>query len=161
VFITEYGIADLRGKSDRDCIAAMLEIADSAFQEGLLRQARDAGKIEAGYSLPANNGPDAVSAALREARNGGYCRPFPFGTDFTPVERKLLPALSFLKERTATRPGMAGALLSAMAAGAGRADHEDALARMKLGTARGLREMVYRRLLAWALEQAGPGDAPR
>lgn len=160
VFITEYGVADLRGKSDRDCIAAMAGIADGEFQEGLLRQARDAGKIEAGCQLPAN-GADAVSAALREARNGGYCAPFPFGTDFTPVERKLLPALSLLKERTATRAGMAGAVFSAMAVGAGRADHEEELARMKLGRARGFREMVYRRLLTWALEQAGSRDASR
>ena len=160
VFITEYGVADLRGKSDRDCIAAMVGIADGEFQEGLLRQARDAGKIEAGCQLPAN-GADAVSAALREARNGGYCAPFPFGTDFTPVERKLLPALSLLKERTATRAGMAGAVFSAMAAGAGRADHEEELARMNLGRARGFREMVYRRLLTWALEQAGSRDASR
>ncbi len=161
VFITEYGVADLRGKSDRDCIAAMAGIADGAFQEGLLRQARDAGKIEAGYQLPMNNSPDAVSAALREARNGGFCGPFPFGTDFTPVEQKLLPALSFLKERTATRSGMAGAFLSAMAASAGRADHDEELARMKLGRAQGFREAVYRRLLTWALEQSGPEDASR
>ncbi len=159
VFITEYGVADLRGKSDRDCIAAMVEIADGAFQEDLLRQARDAGKIEAGYPSPMNNGPDAVSAALREARNGGYCRSYPFGTDFTPVERKLLRALSFLKERTATRSGMASAIFSAMAARAGRADHEEALARMKLGRTSGFREMVYSRLLTWALERTTSGDA--
>lgn len=158
VFVTEYGVADLRGKSDRDCIAAMAGIADGAFQEGLLRQARDAGKIEAGHPL-SQNSPGAVSAALREARNGGYCGPFPFGTDFTPVERKLLPALSFLKERTATRSGTVGAVLSALAAG--RADHEEELARMGFGGAAGFRDMVYGRLLTWALEQAGAWDVSR
>lgn len=162
VFITEYGVADLRGKSDRDCIAAMLEIADSEFQEGLLGQARDAGKIEAAYQLPKDrrNSSGAVSHALREARAGGHCRSFPFGTDFTPVEQKLLPALSLLKERTATRSGMAGAFLSAMTAGAARGNHEEELARMKLGRA-GFRERVYSRLLTWALEQAGPKGASR
>lgn len=162
VFITEYGVADLRGKNDRDCIAAMLEISDSEFQEGLLGQARDAGKIEAAYQLPKDrrNSSDAVSDALREARAGGHCRFFPFGTDFTPVEQRLLPALSLLKERTATRSGMAGAFLSAMTAGAARGNHEEELARMKLGRT-GFRERVYSRLLTWALEQAGPKGASR
>ncbi len=79
------------------------------------RQARDAGKIERAWRLPERpwpNGPDAIPAALREARNRGSGGPFSFGTDFTPGERKLLPALSFLKERAATRRGTASAVLS-------------------------------------------------
>jgi hypothetical protein len=40
IVVTEYGIADLRGKSDRDVIAAMLGVADSRFQSELLRQAK-------------------------------------------------------------------------------------------------------------------------
>lgn len=60
-------------------------------------------------------------------------KPFPFATGFTPVEQKLLPALSLLRQKTATRLGMVGAVFSAMAAGTGRADHEEELARMKLG----------------------------
>src|ERR1700743_3582371 len=32
IFVTEYGIADVRGKSDGDVIAAMLAIADTRFQ---------------------------------------------------------------------------------------------------------------------------------
>src|SRR5262249_57558025 len=51
IVVTEYGIADLRGKSDRDVIAAMLAVADSRFQDELLRRARDAGKIEPGFEL--------------------------------------------------------------------------------------------------------------
>ncbi len=46
IVVTEYGVADLRGKTDRDVIAAMLAVADSRFQGELLRQAKDAGKIE-------------------------------------------------------------------------------------------------------------------
>ncbi|WP_028716781.1 hypothetical protein [Paracoccus sp. J39] len=107
------------------------------------------------------NGPDAGPGRLREARNRGGGGPFPFGTDFTPGERKLLPALSFLKERTATRRGTASAALSAMAAGARRTDRREELARMQLGRANGFREMICRRLLTWALEQASSGDALR
>jgi acyl-CoA hydrolase len=38
IFVTEYGVADLRGKSDRDCIAAMVAIADSRFQDELIKR---------------------------------------------------------------------------------------------------------------------------
>src|SRR3989454_4625727 len=51
VVVSEYGIADLRGKTDRDVIAAMLAIADSRFQDELLRRAKDAGKIEKSFEL--------------------------------------------------------------------------------------------------------------
>ena len=47
VLITEYGVADLRGRTDRDTIVSMLNIADSRFQEGLLDAAKRAGKVEA------------------------------------------------------------------------------------------------------------------
>ena len=48
VFITEYGIADISGKSDADVIAAMLAITDSRFQDELARTAKDAGKLPRG-----------------------------------------------------------------------------------------------------------------
>src|SRR5260221_6113001 len=45
VFVTEYGVADVRGKSDADVIAAMLQVTDSRFQAELARVAKDAGKL--------------------------------------------------------------------------------------------------------------------
>src|SRR5207248_11380495 len=84
--VTEYGIADLRGKTDRDVIAAMLAIADSRFQEELLRRAKDAGKIERDFELPAacrHNTPERIARALEHAREAGLLPPFPFGSDFT------------------------------------------------------------------------------
>ena len=86
VVVTEYGVADLRGKTDRDVIAAMLAVADSRFQDELLRQAKEAGKIEQGFELPAacrDNTPDRIARALKPAREQGLLPPFPFGTDFT------------------------------------------------------------------------------
>ncbi len=52
IAITEYGIADLRGRTDAECVAAMLNIADSRFQEELLADAKRANKIDAGYRIP-------------------------------------------------------------------------------------------------------------
>ena len=53
VIVTEYGVADLRGKSDAEVIAAMLGVADSRFQDDLMRQAKDAGKLPRNYEIPA------------------------------------------------------------------------------------------------------------
>jgi acyl-CoA hydrolase len=52
VFVTEYGIADLRGKSDEDCVLAMLAITDARFLDGLVAQAKRAGKLRATFSVP-------------------------------------------------------------------------------------------------------------
>jgi acyl-CoA hydrolase len=76
----------LRGKSDRDVIAAMLAITDSRYQGELLRQSKDAGKIEGTFDLPKTareNTPDTIEKALRPARDEGLL--FPFGPDFTDV----------------------------------------------------------------------------
>ena len=98
--VTEYGVADLRGKSDRDVIAALLAITDSRFQGELLRRAKEAGKIESTYELPAacrDNTEDRIARALKPATEQGLLPPFPFGSDFTPVEQRLMPALETLR----------------------------------------------------------------
>ena len=77
MIITEYGIADIRGKSDGEVIAAMLAITDSRFQDELLRQAKAAGKIERGFELPKSardNTPDATTRALKPAADAGRAR---------------------------------------------------------------------------------------
>src|SRR5207244_12964328 len=50
--VTEYGIADLRGRSDAEVIAALVEVADSRFQDELLNDAKRAGKIDKNYRVP-------------------------------------------------------------------------------------------------------------
>ena len=67
IIVTEYGIADIRGKSDSETIAAMLAITDSRFQDELLRQAKDAGKIARSFELPPSardNTPEAIDTGL-------------------------------------------------------------------------------------------------
>lgn len=160
IFITEYGIADLRGKSDRDCIDAMLAITDSAFQDELLEQAQKVGKIEAAYRPARRNNPDQISHALRPARDAGHCQTFPFGTDFTPVERELLPALGLLKEKTATTWGAAKTVLAALTAKQNADSHVDALSRMKLNQPDDFKEKTYQSMLLWALDQVKDEDKP-
>ena len=98
-FVTEYGVADVRGKSDADVIAAMLQVSDSRFQGELMRQAKDAGKLPRGHEIPAahrENYPERISRALKPAREAGLLPSFPFGSDFTDVEQRLIPALQIL-----------------------------------------------------------------
>src|SRR5262249_58475038 len=80
IVVTEYGIADLRGKNDRDVIAAMLAITDSRFQDELTRRAKDAGKIEKSFELPRecrDNTPERLEKALAPPRGQGRIPPVP------------------------------------------------------------------------------------
>jgi acyl-CoA hydrolase len=104
IVVTEYGVADLRGLSDEDSIAAVLNIADSRFQDGLKREAQAAGKLRADFLIPElhrNNTPRALEERFILARARGLFSEFPFGTDFTHEEIVLAKALGKLKERTA------------------------------------------------------------
>src|SRR5690606_30344206 len=40
IVISEYGIADLRGKTDAECADQLIRIADSRFQQGLIKAAQ-------------------------------------------------------------------------------------------------------------------------
>jgi len=150
MIITEYGIADIRGKSDREVIAAMLAITDSRFQDELLRQAKDAGKIEREFELPRSardNTPDAIARALKSAADAGLLPTFPFGTDFTEIEQRLIPALQVLK--SASPPQLAGLLMRGLGA---RADYADCLDRLGLSRPKSVAEWFYAALVRGALQ---------
>jgi hypothetical protein len=149
--VTEYGVADLRGKTDRDVISGLLAVADSRFQDELLRQAKDAGKIERSFSLPAawrDNTPRRIERALAAARAEGLLAPFPFATDFTAVEQRLMPALQALRSASPLRLG------GILAQGLGRArspETQACLARMGLDRPSTLAQHIYAALLRGAL----------
>ena len=153
IVVPEYGIADLRGKPDREVIAAMLSIADSRFQAALLDEAKDAGKIERDYEIPPasrDNTPDRIARALGPAHDAGHFPAFPFGTDFTEVEQRLLPALEHLKSITGSRRRLARTLI----AGIGRRPDDTAAAcldRMDLAAPGRPADYLHRALLLGAL----------
>jgi acyl-CoA hydrolase len=153
IVVTEYGVADLRGKSDRDVIAAMLAIADSRFQEDLLRRAQAAGKIEPAFELPPecrDNTPERIERTLAPARAQGLLPLFPFGSDFSAAEQQLIPALDLL--RSASPRALAGLLLRGLLAGQASRDTGECLARMGLELPSGLMERIQSALLRGALE---------
>jgi acyl-CoA hydrolase len=154
VVVSEYGVATLRGRTDRDCVAALLAIADSRFQPELLAAAQRAGKIEKGYRIPdaqRNNTPEAIAAALGPLRADGLFSEFPFGTDFTAEEIVLARALERLKARSASFTGRAAALAGAALAPVGAGEIRPYLERLGLDRPATLTEKFYARLVAAAV----------
>jgi acyl-CoA hydrolase len=151
IVVSEYGIADLRGKSDQDVIAAMLSITDSRFQPELMRAAKDAGKLPRAYEIPAahrENSPETIERLLKPLADRGLLPAFPFGTDFTPTEQRLLPALSLLKE--SSRFQLAGLVMSGVFARDVQGGR-DALQRMGFDNPTTIAERIYGLLLRAAL----------
>ena len=65
-----------------------------------MRQSKDARKIERSFELPRtarDNTPEAIERALTPAVDAGLLAVFPFGTDLTKIEQRLLPALQILR----------------------------------------------------------------
>jgi len=147
--ITEYGIADLRSKTDSEIVKAMVNIADSRFQDGLLAQARAAGKVEADYVIPAEhrqNTPERLEAALAGARQSGLFPEFPLGCDFTDEELKLAKALRKLKARVDATPKWR-LLPIALRRPQVRPEQERYLERLALAKPRSLQDRIARNLL--------------
>ena len=153
VFVTEYGIADVRGKSDADVIASMLAVSDSRFQDELMRAAKDAGKLPKNYQIPPayrQNVPERIVEALKPAREAGLLPPFPFGSDFTDVEQRLIPALEILQDAQRTPLRLAGLLWRGMRRTPDAADLA-CLARLGLDRPATWSERLYRALVNAAL----------
>ena len=152
VFVSEYGIAATRGLSDQRVIEALLGITDARFQPELAAAAENAGKLAAGWmdSAAVRNTPEAIQSAFADAAE--YFPEYPLGSDFTPVERDLVRALSWLKQQP---PGvLARARLLASAAPHLRSSsHRDAVVRMQLDKTSGFRERLSAGLLRYALSQ--------
>ncbi|BES72522.1 hypothetical protein RE428_35400 [Marinobacter nanhaiticus D15-8W] len=159
IVITEYGIADLRGRSDKDVYLELIRIADSRFQPELLKQAQKAGKVPAAFKLPASwrdNTPESVTAALDSAGESTAFPKFPFGCEFTGEELTLLKALNALKAATQSRKGKLVTVWKAL-----REDPaDDAVApylkRMGLEAPDKWRDKLDQRLLVHALRKHGP-----
>ncbi len=161
IVVSEYGIADLKGRTDRDCVAALLAITDSRFQGALLEEAKRAGKIEQGYRIDRadlDNTPAALAARLAPFRSEGLFSEFPFGTDFTSEEIVLAKALKALEARLATTSGRLLAIARALVTSTDRAAVAPYLERMQLGAPASWKERLTARLLAREIEEVGAGE---
>ena len=157
VYITEYGIADLRGRSDEACVRAMLAISDARFVDELAATAQRHHKLARGFVIPEAwraNTPEGLAARLQPAVRAGLLPRFPFGSDFDADELRLLPALAWLKSGVAS-PRRWPALLAALLAPGDASGAASALQRLGLHAPTGLREHVFARLVRGALARRG------
>ena len=146
---TECGLVDVRGQSDEEVVKRLIAIADSRFQDELVRQAKAAGKLDPGYLIPErhrHNFPETLESKLHPWAEAGLLPDFPFGTDLTDDELHIVSALKKLKHASHHPTELVTMALRSVL------EHKDApkayLERLGLAEAHGLKERVRRRLLA-------------
>jgi len=156
IVVTEYGVADLRGKSDSECIEAMLAISDARFVDALAAEAKSHGKLAADFKIPEawrKHRPETLREVLNKPMRKGLLPTFPFGSDFTEVEQRLLPALEWLQSSSATWKGRWQLLKALCKPGEAKAEEAATLERMQLSAAVSLSDRLQRRLLQAALRR--------
>lgn len=156
IVITEYGIADLRGKTDEEIAMSLIQIADSRFQDKLIKQAQSAGKLAASYVLPEHfrhNTPRHIWTIMKEYKKQGFYPSFPFGTNFTKEEQLLGKALKSLRMKMNSTKSRLVTILRAMKSPAISDECMSCLSRMKLERPANYRDRLYRNLVANEIEK--------
>jgi hypothetical protein len=93
-----------------------------------------------------NNKPGAIERTLKPAVDSGLLATFPFGTDFTEIERQLLPALQRLKSASLGR-----LVVYLMWGVFSRSENRSCLDRLDLAAPKSPREWLYSLLVRGAL----------
>ena len=149
VVVTEYGVADLRGQVDSDVVKRLIQVADSRFQDQLIREAQEHGKLEAGWQLDErwrHNLPEALAAKLQPWTQAGLLPDFPFGTDLTADELHIVRALKRLKHASQHPAELVAMVLKSL--WEPREAPQAYLERLGLDDAHSFRDLFMRRLFA-------------
>ncbi|HEY5757458.1 MAG TPA: acetyl-CoA hydrolase/transferase C-terminal domain-containing protein [Steroidobacter sp.] len=156
IVVTEYGIADLRSRTDREIVEALVGIMDARFQREFVSDAQRAGKLPKDWRIPEvarANTPQQLAKKFAPWRERGLFVELPFGTDFTAEEIVLSKALRSLQGSTQSLPGRVRTLIDALLNGSPTPAVQPYLARMGLARADSLSQAVQRRLLTTALRK--------
>lgn len=157
IVVTEYGIADLRGKTDREIVEALVNIMDARFQESFVADAKRALKLPADYQIPASarkNLPQTLARQFEPWRRQGLFEELPFGSELTAEEVVLARALKRLAADLSSWSGRADLLRTALENGHAADKWTAHLQRMGFDRPQTLAERMQRRLLIAALERA-------
>lgn len=153
VVITEYGVADLRAQPDGEVVKRLIAIADSRFQDDLVAQAKAAGKLNADYEVPEQhrqNLPKVLRARLQpwlSAEGSSALLPdFPFGTDLTADELRIVTALRQMQHASQHPAELLAMLVKSL--WADREAPPAYLQRLGLDDATSPRKMLMRKLFA-------------
>ena len=158
IVVTEFGIADLRGKTDQVVMQRLLEITDSRFQQELVDTAKENGKIRSDYSINPSfvqNRVGEISDKLAKYKKRGLFNAFPFGTDLTEEEIFIGRALKILKKKKQNPMTMIATILKAFLLPADQKPYVKYLRRMQLDKASNFEEKLYQKLLAYEFSQFG------
>jgi len=163
LFVTEYGVADLRGKTDSECIEAMLAISDARFIDALCAEAKAHGKLASDFQVPErwrNNRPDVLRESLSPWQTKGTLVAYPFGSDFTETEQQLLSALTWLKLHKDTWRGRFDILRAALKPGMPVTGEAEAITRMALDRPATMGDRMSRLIIRAALRRTGRAVEP-
>ncbi len=150
IVITEYGIADLRGKTDEEVAISLIQIADSRFQQELIEQAIKANKLTKDYRLPQrfrDNLPTRYQKQLSEFKKNDLFGPFPFGTDLTDEELDIGKTLKYLKAKKRNKLSFIKFILNSLFVGPCPLRYKHLLKRMDLETPKRIKDHLYRKIL--------------
>ncbi|MET0534603.1 MAG: acetyl-CoA hydrolase/transferase C-terminal domain-containing protein [Steroidobacter sp.] len=156
IVVTEYGVADLRGRTDREVVEALVGIMDSRFQQAFVKDAQRAGKLPNNWNVPEAaraNTPERLAQKFAPWRARGLFAELPFGTDFTTEEITLAKALRSLQAATQSWPGRVRTLIEAVLRGSATPAVQPHLARMDLERVDSLSQIMQRRALTAALRK--------
>ncbi|HEY6644584.1 acetyl-CoA hydrolase/transferase C-terminal domain-containing protein [Povalibacter sp.] len=153
IVVTEYGIAELRGKTDEDVVKELIGIMDARFQDAFVAEAQRAKKLPADYRVPPearDNRPEILAARFARWREMGLFAPLPFGTDLTDDELTLAKSLKDLSSQAQSWSGRLR-IAMAMLASPKAPQFRPLLERMALTNPASFRERIERRLVTAAL----------
>ncbi len=157
--VTEYGVADLRGKSDEEIVKALVDVCDARFQKEFVEKAKAAGKLRGDWKIPERarqNRPESIAESLSKYRADGTVPRCPFGSSLSEIELDLVEALQHLKAisddvRALRLPEISTDNLAGAVRGSDRWGSH--LARMGLDAPTSLRERVLKRAVVYGLKQ--------
>ena len=158
IVITEYGIADLRGKTDAEIIVALISIADSRFQQQLLEAAIASGKVDPDTEIAESclqNTPDKINRFIEKWRKAEYFPRYPLGCDFTEQEQALAHSLRDVKALQDDPAKLIAATVKSLLHDADDEAAEPFLARIGLEHPESAKEIILQQLLLLELEENG------
>lgn len=158
IIVTEYGIADLRGKTDEEVGIALIKVADSRFQSELLDTLKKAGKLHQDYQLPEAyraNYPEKITSILKDWRNKGLFPAFPLGSDFTAEEIALGKSLKDIKAIMSNPRSMVKAVIRSFVHKVDAEEAKPFLERLNLTHPETAKDKILQHLLLLELEENG------
>ncbi|PIP96312.1 MAG: acetyl-CoA hydrolase [Bdellovibrio sp. CG12_big_fil_rev_8_21_14_0_65_39_13] len=157
IVVTEYGIANLRGKTDEEIVIELIQITDSRFQQELIDWAKKHQKLSKNFELDERYRHNTVAnlkLKISKFKKLGLFQPFPLGCDFTPVELKIGKALKYIKRAKNHGAPILVLLLKAifLTSNKMRMTYRTELERMNFVRISSFEEWLMSRLLVQALE---------